>query len=138
MARASGRRASNPLRNDARQLTPSGGTATNVACQRSPMARPGRLLRAGWTPGGSTNSTVRPGPWGTTVIVSSEPAATGATENADTAAGAAPGDGAVVRKTNGSGSRRHGTLPGGTSDTFVQPPGAPSPRSSPGSTDPTS
>ena len=87
---------------------------------------PRRLLRAGSTLAGSTKTTASPGDRGVTVIVSSVPAATGFSVNSVIAAGAGPGDGAVVRNTNGNGSLPHGIDAGGTSLARYQPRGAPS------------
>src|SRR5450759_1409836 len=82
---------------------------------------PGKLVRAGCSPSGRTKIALRPGACGTIVIVSSVPAATGFKLNAVTAAGAGPGDGAVVLKTNGSEYRPTGTLSGGASVARYQP-----------------
>ena len=49
------------VRRLASQAMPSAGTATNVAVQRPRRRAPGRLLRAGVTPAGSTNVTDQPG-----------------------------------------------------------------------------
>src|SRR4051794_41092777 len=99
---------------------------------------PGRLLRAGATPSGVTKIAVSPAACGARVIVSSVPPATGFSVKAVTAAGAGPGDAAVVLKTNGIVRRGQGMLPAGTSVARYHPPGAPASRSSPGSCDPTS
>src|SRR5690242_8111484 len=94
---------------------------------------PGKLERAGRTPSGSTNSAVRPASRGAIVIVTSVPAVTGFIENSVTDAGAGPGDGPVVRNTNGCGKRPKGTLAAGASVARYQPVGAPVSRSMPGS-----
>ena len=60
---------------------------------------PGRFEREGTTPAGSVKTALNPGCEGTTVIVSSVPAATGFSVNSEIDAGGGPGDAAVVRKT---------------------------------------
>src|SRR5438105_2010688 len=72
------------------------------------------------------------------VIVSSVPAETAFSVNALTTAGGVPGDGAVVRNTNGDAYGLKGTLNFGASVARYQPPGAPISRSSPGSCELTS
>src|SRR6187399_1483674 len=99
---------------------------------------PGRLLREGETLAGAMKITLTPAAFGVTLIVSSVPAATDLSVNAVTAAGAGPGDAAVVLKTNGREKRGQGTLPDALSATRTQLPGAPVSRSSPGSCDATS
>src|SRR5262245_5468186 len=85
-----------PVLNDARHVTPSGGTAVYSARQRPRCTMPGRLLRAGAAESGATKMTLTPGASGAMLIVSSVPPATGFSVNAVTVAGGGPGDGAVV------------------------------------------
>src|SRR5258708_7040298 len=133
-----GRRDSIPVLNAARHVPPSGGTAMYAARQRPRTTVPGRLLRDGSTPSGSTNAAVRPGDCGTIVIVTSVPAATCLSVNPPTVAGAGPGGGAVARKTYAGPNRPDGTVVFGTSVARYQPPGALASRSRPGSCEPTS
>jgi hypothetical protein len=81
---------------------------------------------------------LKPGAFGTIVIVNSLPPATRFTSKSDTAAGAGPGVGPVVRKTNGIGLIPTGTLNAGATVVRYQPRGALASRSSPGSWDVTS
>src|SRR5436190_17106265 len=99
---------------------------------------PGKLVREGTTPSGSTNAAVRPGACGVIVMVTSVPAVIGLSVKPPTDAGAAPGEAAVVRKTYGGPNAPNGTVVFGTSVARYQPPGAPASRSSPGSCEPTS
>src|SRR5262249_23038457 len=92
---------STPVLNDARQVTPSGGTPAYTARQRPRWTMPGRWLRAGRTWSGATKITPSPAACGAMLIVSSVPPATGFSVNAVTVAGGGPGDGAVVLNTNG-------------------------------------
>ena len=86
---------------------------------------PGRLLRDGATPSGSTNAAVRPGACGVIVIVSSVPPATGLSVKALTVAGGGPGRrrgrAEHVRRTEAG---RAGCCVFGTSVARYQPPGA--------------
>src|SRR5678815_2407141 len=94
---------STPVLNDARQVTPVAGTPMYTARQRPRETMPGRLVRWGSTPSGSVKIAVRPGAFGTIVIVNSVPAATCFSVNSLTAAGGSPGTGPVVLNTNGCG-----------------------------------
>src|SRR5436190_4738636 len=132
------RRDSAPVLKDARQVTPLAGTPTYAARQRPRTTVPGRVLRDGTSPSGSTNAAVRPGACGMIVIVASVPPATCLSVKPVTVAGAGPGAGAVVRKTYGCGNRPNGTETCGTSVARYHPGGAVGSRSSPGSRDPTS
>src|SRR3954469_8538759 len=100
---------------------------------------PGRLLRAGVTPSGSTKATETPASRGTTDSVTCVPSATGVVVNPVTDAGGVPSEGPVVRKTNGKANRPHGTPEAVTDpEAGAHPAGAPGPRSRPGSTEATS
>src|SRR5262249_4271227 len=112
--------------------------ATYAAVHLPSRAIPGRLCRAGTSPAGSTNETTSPGCWGVTVADSSTPPATCWRVTGPIAIGGGPSDDPAVRKTNGCGRRPQGMAASGGPDCSVQPPGAPGPRSSPGSSDATS
>ena len=92
-----------------------------------PRRRPGRLCRAGMTPGGSTKRDGQPGSRGTTAIEQLEAAGAPAASVAwVTSAGAGPSDGPGARNTNGkpaagpTARRRAAAVAAG-----VQPAGAP-------------
>ena len=122
----------------ARKTRPSGVGARYVAVQWPSRVTPGRFDLAGSRPAGSTNETPRPGLAGRTVTASSVPASSGSTVAVAMVIGAGPRLGPFDRKTNGWGKRRNGTAAFGAADVGIQPVGAPSARSMPGSMDPTS